>query len=174
MLAGLSQLNARLAELTQHVQQTGTQRAVRAGVNVLARSIRVEIDAEPEWSEDLKRNLKRTVGRGSRSTDFGAAGKAGFGVGQSVGPRRSGRNQGGVGVGSANAFWHVAGTDQRFVGRRTRRTKSGLSVKRTANALRYAGQLRPSACVARAVSASASEVRDAMARELQRTLSTAE
>lgn len=170
MVAGLPQLNEQLANITRRVQESGTQRAVRAGIDILARAIRSEIDAEPDWSDDLKRNLKRTVGRGSRRTKFGAAGKAGFGVGQPVGPRRSGRNRGGVGVGSANAFWHIAGTLPRYVGLRTRRRRMGVAIRRTANALRYAGRLRPSACVSRAVSASADAVRDAMARELRRAI----
>lgn len=168
---GANELRARLRQLVQQVEGPLAARAVRAGVDIVAREIRSEIDRDPGLSDDQKRQLKPLVGRGSRRTEFGAAGKAGFGVGQVKGRGRSGRHRSGVGITPQTVHWHVLGTEDRYVGRRSYRTKNGRRSVVTRNVLRFAGRLRPTACVLRAVSGSRDAVSRAMATVLQRGLS---
>lgn len=168
-MQGSKELISQLRKLAERVEGPLAGRAVRAGLDVLARSIRREVDADPDLSDDQKRALKPLVGRGSRRTEFGASGKVGFGVGSPRTRGRSGRHPSGVGITPQTVHWHVLGTEDRYVGRRSYRTKSGRrSVVRSV--LRYAGRLRPTACVLRAVSGSRDDVSRAMASVLQRGL----
>ncbi len=170
---GLADLNKRLEELTHRMSGVASQRAVRAGVNVLAKAIRAEIDLDPVFADETRMQLKALVGRGSRRTAFGAAGRAGFGVGisKSRARRRSGRNRTGVGLSEFNVHWHIAGTKDRYVGTQfRRRRRGGPSLKFTGNAIRFAGRMRPSACVSRAIARSRDDVSRAMVAALQHDL----
>lgn len=129
LVTGIEEIDRKLATLASRQANQIARSSINAGLTVIARQIRTEIDSEP-ISQDLKKALKATVGKRleTKRSKYGASAKAGFGVGKNTRARaaraakraagRAGRK--GVGISANDVHWFALGTKKRFT-RRPRR-----------------------------------------------------
>lgn len=126
------------------VKDRGQKRVIRAGVNgaltPLVRAMRAAVNASPA-SKEVKRQARKTLGKGLRKTKGTHQGKAGFAVGKQSKAKKEAAGKG-VGISSTNIHWFVLGTTDRYTGTRTWKTRHGQARSRTTgNARRFTGRI---------------------------------
>lgn len=117
-ITGIAEVDQHLVDLESRARRQIVRNATNQGLTVIAKAIRQAIDQQPGISKELRRALKRLVGKRfrkrKRSDQIDAI--AGFGVGAAGKKRdaqRSGKNRGGVGLSALNVHWFALGTQPR-------------------------------------------------------------
>ena len=114
-VTGIAEIDARLNLLSSKSARAITRSSTNAGMSAFARVVRTQVSAESGISSDLKRALKRTIGKRfkRRRGEDAMEAKVGLGVGKKNKPVRSDKNKGGKGVAKSNVHWFALGTKVR-------------------------------------------------------------
>lgn len=129
LTTGIPEVDRRLRLLATREANNITRSAIQVGLTVLANEIDDAIESYPGISRELKRAMKRTVGKRLVTKSRGpeeVAAKAGLGVGKRTAAKRSReagvdfrritRGRKGGGLSSANIHWFALGTVNRYTG----------------------------------------------------------
>jgi len=124
-VTGIAEIDARLNLLASKSARAITRSSTNAGMTAFAKVVRTLVDAEAGLSPDLRRAIKRTIGKRfkRRWGEDAMEAKVGLGVGKTNTANRSGKHKGGVGVAKDNVHWFALGT-------KVRTTKSGQKTGR--------------------------------------------
>ena len=124
-VTGIAEIDARLNLLASKSARAITRSSTNAGMSAFAKVVRVQVSAESGISSDLKRAIKRTIGKRFKRfvNEDAMSAKGGFGGGKRNTPVRSGKNKGGKGVAKSNVHWFALGT-------KVRATKRGRNTGR--------------------------------------------
>jgi hypothetical protein len=161
---GIPQLDRRLEALGTREANRITRSALNQGLTVLAQAERQAIASDSELSPDVRRELKKLVGKRlvlQNARGLAIAAKAGLGVGQrprgakakaraaaksaASAAQRSGNSAKGVGISANNVHWFVLGTDDR-----TQPYKQARSQRPAVN--KFVGRLQASRVIRKAAS----------------------
>lgn len=147
VLTGIKEIDQKLDKLARREANKIARSAVNAGLTVLSKTIRKNLDSE-DISPELKDAVKDTVGKrletGPKAAKNGASAKAGFGVGKNtrsklkrLEKKKAARGEKrGVGVNARNVHWFALGTKRRITkkGHVTGSIKPVTAVRRAASA----------------------------------------
>jgi hypothetical protein len=149
IVTGIREVDQKLDKLARSEANKIARKSVNAGLSSLAKSLRSAIANYSNISPEMKKALRKTVGKrfitGGRAARFGVAAKVGLGVGKGYSGTKERKRFGrrGVGISGNNVHWAARGTDERYTGSRTYRTKTGSQreKRKTRGPRRYRGAM---------------------------------
>lgn len=128
-IEGLADLAKALTKMQDKGSQNIARSVIRGGLQIVAKQMKADLAPE---AKAAKKSIKS---RFKRSAKKGVTAKVGVGVGKrskkATKPKKRSKKKPGVGIGPNNIHWWVAGTKERFAGkRRGGGTRKGTTVQR--------------------------------------------
>lgn len=164
---GIPELDRRLEALGSREANKIVRSALNRGLTVLAKAEKASIDSAAGLSADLKRAMKKTVGKRlviANSRALAVQAKAGLGVGQktarakakaaAASAQRSAGNSKGVGISANNVHWFALGTADRYQG--VRDADKADTTKRASTKTmtpKFVGRIKPTDVIRKAAPA---------------------
>lgn len=155
MIQGLEQLQRKMKDLPVRVQKKISRKALSRGGTVLVKAIR------SETPKGKTKAAAKEIGKKIKTVNGQAVMKVGAGLGSKT--KKSKQSE-------PHSHLLILGTQPRYTGQRSWKTKGGRTTRKTGNKKAFRGQMKPDPIVKRGAAkgsqAAAAEVKRVMAEEI--------